>query len=181
MSSLQLEGLLSKKQLLFIPLLFLLDCHALLADISLWLTLTLTLKVLLVVKSVRSCLKINRLVLYRWTLELKKPAMTTKNISQVLKGTVHCVISMQLSFIKKIVCGLWLVNVLLDVVAYVDVWSSEKTANYSKTFIQQLEEMGAQVSPINTRLFTEFTVIIFTCILQTINDYFPQPGIQKIQ
>lgn len=38
-------------------------------------------------------------------------------------------------------------NVLLDVVAYVDVWSSEKTANYSQTFIQQLEEMGAQVSP----------------------------------
>lgn len=72
-------------------------------------------------------------------------------------------------------------NVLLDVVAYVDVWSSEKTANYSQTFIQQLEEMGAQVSPINTRLFTESTVITLTRILQTINDYFPQPGIQKIQ
>ncbi|KAM7408833.1 hypothetical protein PAMA_002518 [Pampus argenteus] len=33
-----------------------------------------------------------------------------------------------------------------NVVAYVDVWSSDKTANYSKAFIQQLEEMGAQVS-----------------------------------
>lgn len=32
------------------------------------------------------------------------------------------------------------------VVAYVDVWSAEKTANYSEIFIQQLEEMGAQVS-----------------------------------
>lgn len=88
---------------------------------------------------------------------------------------------MQLSFIKMIVCGLWLVNVLPDVVAYVDVWSSEKTANYSQTFIQQLEEMGAQVSPTNTLLFTKFTGIIFTCILQTINDYFTQPGIKKIQ
>lgn len=72
-------------------------------------------------------------------------------------------------------------NVLPDVVAYVDVWSSEKTANYSQTFIQQLEEMGAQVSPINTQLFYEFTVIIFTCVLQTINDCFPQPDIKKIQ
>lgn len=72
-------------------------------------------------------------------------------------------------------------HVLSDVVAYVDVWSSEKTANYSQTFIQQLEEMGAQVSPTNTQLFTEFTGIIFTCILQTINDSFPQTGIKKIQ
>ncbi|KAM7385680.1 hypothetical protein PAMP_001746 [Pampus punctatissimus] len=37
-------------------------------------------------------------------------------------------------------------SVLKDVVAYVDVWSSDKTANYSKAFIQQLQEMGAQVS-----------------------------------
>ncbi|XP_039994310.1 microcephalin isoform X2 [Xiphias gladius] len=37
-------------------------------------------------------------------------------------------------------------SVLKDVVAYVDVWSSDKTANYSKPFIQQLLEMGAQVS-----------------------------------
>ncbi|KAG7513166.1 hypothetical protein JOB18_049847 [Solea senegalensis] len=36
--------------------------------------------------------------------------------------------------------------VLKDVVAYVDVWSSEKTANFSKPFVQQLQEMGAQVS-----------------------------------
>lgn len=33
----------------------------------------------------------------------------------------------------------------VDVVAYVDVWSSNKTANYSKPFVQQLLEMGAQV------------------------------------
>ncbi|XP_060942709.1 microcephalin [Limanda limanda] len=37
-------------------------------------------------------------------------------------------------------------SVLKDVVAYVDVWSSGKTANYSKTFVQQLQEMGAQIS-----------------------------------
>ncbi|KAK2824221.1 hypothetical protein Q5P01_021396 [Channa striata] len=37
-------------------------------------------------------------------------------------------------------------SVLKDVVAYVDVWSSEKTANYSKPFVQQLQEMGAQIS-----------------------------------
>ncbi|XP_042357930.1 microcephalin [Plectropomus leopardus] len=37
-------------------------------------------------------------------------------------------------------------TVLKDVVAYVDVWSSDKTANYSKPFVQQLQEMGAQVS-----------------------------------
>ncbi|XP_034007744.1 LOW QUALITY PROTEIN: microcephalin-like [Trematomus bernacchii] len=36
-------------------------------------------------------------------------------------------------------------SVLKDVVAYVDVWSSDKTANYSKPFVQQLQEMGAQV------------------------------------
>ncbi|XP_062422751.1 microcephalin isoform X2 [Pungitius pungitius] len=38
------------------------------------------------------------------------------------------------------------VSVLKDVVVYVDVWSSDKTANYSKPFVQQLQEMGAQVS-----------------------------------
>ncbi|XP_034753841.1 microcephalin isoform X2 [Etheostoma cragini] len=37
-------------------------------------------------------------------------------------------------------------SALKDVVAYVDVWSSDKTANYSKPFVQQLQEMGAQVS-----------------------------------
>ncbi|XP_065815862.1 microcephalin isoform X1 [Labrus bergylta] len=36
-------------------------------------------------------------------------------------------------------------QVLKDVVAYVDVWSSDKTANYAKPFVQQLQEMGAQV------------------------------------
>ncbi|KAG8000064.1 Microcephalin, partial [Nibea albiflora] len=43
-------------------------------------------------------------------------------------------------------CGLRLFNVSADVVAYVDVWSSDKTANYSNPFVQQLQEMGAQVS-----------------------------------
>lgn len=38
--------------------------------------------------------------------------------------------------------------VFADVVAYVDVWSSDKRANYSKSVIQQLEEMGAQVKTL---------------------------------
>ncbi|CAL8257277.1 unnamed protein product [Lota lota] len=37
-------------------------------------------------------------------------------------------------------------SILKDVVAYVDVWSSTKTENYSKPFIDQLREMGAEVS-----------------------------------
>ncbi|XP_004869646.1 microcephalin isoform X4 [Heterocephalus glaber] len=36
--------------------------------------------------------------------------------------------------------------VLKDVVAYVEVWSSNGTENYSKTFTNQLVEMGAKVS-----------------------------------
>lgn len=35
---------------------------------------------------------------------------------------------------------------LKDVVAYVEVWSSKGTENYSKTFTKQLEDMGATVS-----------------------------------
>ncbi|XP_027133148.1 microcephalin isoform X1 [Larimichthys crocea] len=45
-------------------------------------------------------------------------------------------------------------TVLKDVVAYVDVWSSDKTANYSKPFVQQLQEMGAQVSKTFTKQVT---------------------------
>ncbi|KAJ8359896.1 hypothetical protein SKAU_G00164210 [Synaphobranchus kaupii] len=37
-------------------------------------------------------------------------------------------------------------DTLKDIVAFVDVWSSSKTENYSKPFIQQLQEMGAEVS-----------------------------------
>lgn len=36
--------------------------------------------------------------------------------------------------------------VLKDVVAYVEVWSANGTENYSKTFTNQLVEMGAKVS-----------------------------------
>ncbi|XP_030628105.1 microcephalin [Chanos chanos] len=36
--------------------------------------------------------------------------------------------------------------ILKDVVAYVDVWSSSKTENYSEPFIHQLLQMGAEVS-----------------------------------
>lgn len=37
-------------------------------------------------------------------------------------------------------------NILFsDVVAYVEVWSSNGTENYSKTFTEQLMDMGAKV------------------------------------
>ncbi|XP_058522648.1 microcephalin [Ochotona princeps] len=37
-------------------------------------------------------------------------------------------------------------SILKDVVAYVEVWSSKRTENYSKTFTNQLADMGAKVS-----------------------------------
>ncbi|KAF7221331.1 microcephalin [Nothobranchius furzeri] len=49
-------------------------------------------------------------------------------------------------------------SLLKDVVAYVDVWSSDKRANYSKSFIQQLEKMGAQAS---NRFNKQVTHVIF--------------------
>ncbi|XP_041865400.1 microcephalin isoform X2 [Melanotaenia boesemani] len=50
-------------------------------------------------------------------------------------------------------------SVLKDVVAFVDVWSSDKRANYSQTFIQQLQEMGAQVSK---RFNKQVTHVVFS-------------------
>nr|XP_014349238.1 PREDICTED: microcephalin isoform X2 [Latimeria chalumnae] len=37
-------------------------------------------------------------------------------------------------------------DVLKDVVAFVEVWSSNRKENYSKTFMQQLQDMGAMVA-----------------------------------
>ncbi|MFT7805681.1 microcephalin isoform X1 [Arapaima gigas] len=37
-------------------------------------------------------------------------------------------------------------NALKDVVAFVDVWSSSRTENYSRPFIRQLQDMGAEIS-----------------------------------
>ncbi|XP_053566347.1 microcephalin [Bombina bombina] len=37
-------------------------------------------------------------------------------------------------------------GILKDVVAYVEVWSSNRTENYSKTFSQQLHNLGAKIS-----------------------------------
>lgn len=51
-----------------------------------------------------------------------------------------------------------------DVVAYVDVWSADKTGNYSKPFVQQLLEMGAQVR--HYFHFIEF--VVFTDCLNTV-------------
>lgn len=50
----------------------------------------------------------------------------------------------------------------LDVVAYVDVWSSSKTENYSKPFIQQLQDMGVEVSyPFLATLLANYTEVCF--------------------
>ncbi|CAB1312924.1 unnamed protein product [Coregonus sp. 'balchen'] len=52
--------------------------------------------------------------------------------------------------------------ILKDVVAYVDVWSSSKTENYSKPFIQQLQDMGAEASyPFIATLLTNYTEVCF--------------------
>uniref|UniRef100_A0AAV2JRY0 BRCT domain-containing protein n=1 Tax=Knipowitschia caucasica TaxID=637954 RepID=A0AAV2JRY0_KNICA len=50
-------------------------------------------------------------------------------------------------------------SVLKDVVAYVDVWSSDKTENFSEPFILKLEEMGAQVKK---RFSKHVTHVIFS-------------------
>uniref|UniRef100_A0A3B3B7R3 Microcephalin 1 n=1 Tax=Oryzias melastigma TaxID=30732 RepID=A0A3B3B7R3_ORYME len=51
-------------------------------------------------------------------------------------------------------------TVLKDVVAYVDVWSSDKRANYSRSFFPQLQEMGAQVAQ---RFSKQVTHVVFNC------------------
>ncbi|XP_067092245.1 microcephalin isoform X4 [Osmerus mordax] len=48
--------------------------------------------------------------------------------------------------------------ILKDVVAYVDVWSSSKTENYSKPFIELLQEMGAEVTK---RFNKQVTHVVF--------------------
>uniref|UniRef100_A0A3P9JXB3 BRCT domain-containing protein n=1 Tax=Oryzias latipes TaxID=8090 RepID=A0A3P9JXB3_ORYLA len=47
---------------------------------------------------------------------------------------------------------------IMNVVAYLDVWSSDKRANYSRSFIPQLQEMGAQVSK---RFSKQVTHVVF--------------------
>ncbi|XP_040822711.1 microcephalin isoform X2 [Ochotona curzoniae] len=49
-------------------------------------------------------------------------------------------------------------SVLKDVVAYVEVWSSKRTENYSKTFTNQLADMGAKVSKTFNK---EVTHVVF--------------------
>uniref|UniRef100_A0A8D0GIM2 BRCT domain-containing protein n=1 Tax=Sphenodon punctatus TaxID=8508 RepID=A0A8D0GIM2_SPHPU len=47
---------------------------------------------------------------------------------------------------------------LVHVVAYVDVWSSNRTENYSKAFTKQLLDMGAKVSKTFNK---EVTHVVF--------------------
>uniref|UniRef100_A0A8C6U4D9 BRCT domain-containing protein n=1 Tax=Neogobius melanostomus TaxID=47308 RepID=A0A8C6U4D9_9GOBI len=46
-----------------------------------------------------------------------------------------------------------------NVVAYVDVWSPDKTENYCKPFIEQLQDMGAQVTK---RFNKQVTHVVFS-------------------
>ena len=76
--------------------------------------------------------------------------------------------------------GLWFMNVFnvsADVVAYVDVWSAEKTANYSKPFAQKLQEMGAQVRPQST---SSIPVTVFIVVAKNLK-YHLFSGIKNIQ
>ncbi len=76
--------------------------------------------------------------------------MSATNCS-ILKGMYTILLLLQL--FKTKMYGLWFMIAFIvsaDVVAYVDVWSSDKTANFSKPFVQQLQEMGAQVRPQGT-------------------------------
>lgn len=74
--------------------------------------------------------------------------MTASNDGSVLKGNMH----QQCSLTECIKLSVYIYTLIqcfivpADVVAYVDVWSSDKSANYSKVFIEQLQEMGAQVN-----------------------------------
>lgn len=61
-----------------------------------------------------------------------------------------------------------------DVVAYVDVWSSDKTANYSKPFVQQLQEMGAQVRPQG---INEFALYFIPFTVFTLDLYITEEGL----
>jgi hypothetical protein len=46
--------------------------------------------------------------------------------------------------------------VFSDVVAYVEVWSSTGTENYSKTFTNQLVDMGAKVRSLFCCCYTRY-------------------------
>lgn len=93
-------------------------------------------------------------------LEIKMSVMTTSNTSSVLKGIME-VFDFATCTNPWLACCYWVYcfcSVSADVVAYVDVWSSEKRANYSNIFIQQLEEIGAEVKRLfRTTVFVQLT------------------------
>ncbi|XP_048865683.1 microcephalin isoform X2 [Brienomyrus brachyistius] len=67
--------------------------------------------------------------------------------------------------------------VLKDVIAFVDVWSSSKTENYSKPFIKQLLEMGAEVSKT---LNKQVTHVVFKHGRQSTWDKAKQLGVKLV-
>uniref|UniRef100_A0A8C9DPV6 Microcephalin n=1 Tax=Prolemur simus TaxID=1328070 RepID=A0A8C9DPV6_PROSS len=67
--------------------------------------------------------------------------------------------------------------VLKDVVAYVEVWSSNGTENYSKTFTNQLVDMGAKVSKTFNK---QVTHVVFKDGYQSTWDKAQQRGVKLV-
>nr|XP_054963231.1 microcephalin isoform X9 [Pan paniscus] len=67
--------------------------------------------------------------------------------------------------------------ILKDVVAYVEVWSSNGTENYSKTFTTQLVEMGAKVSKTFNK---QVTHVIFKDGYQSTWDKAQKRGVKLV-
>ncbi|XP_012501323.1 PREDICTED: microcephalin [Propithecus coquereli] len=68
-------------------------------------------------------------------------------------------------------------SVLKDVVAYVEVWSSNGTENYSKTFTNQLVDMGAKVSKTFNK---QVTHVVFKDGYQSTWDKAQQRGVKLV-
>uniref|UniRef100_A0A2R8M7X1 Microcephalin n=1 Tax=Callithrix jacchus TaxID=9483 RepID=A0A2R8M7X1_CALJA len=67
--------------------------------------------------------------------------------------------------------------ILKDVVAYVEVWSSNRTENYSKTFTTQLMDMGAKVSKTFNK---QVTHVIFKDGYQSTWDKAQKRGVKLV-
>uniref|UniRef100_A0A8I5KQZ4 Microcephalin 1 n=1 Tax=Homo sapiens TaxID=9606 RepID=A0A8I5KQZ4_HUMAN len=67
--------------------------------------------------------------------------------------------------------------ILKDVVAYVEVWSSNGTENYSKTFTTQLVDMGAKVSKTFNK---QVTHVIFKDGYQSTWDKAQKRGVKLV-
>uniref|UniRef100_A0A3B3T3E4 Microcephalin 1 n=1 Tax=Paramormyrops kingsleyae TaxID=1676925 RepID=A0A3B3T3E4_9TELE len=74
-------------------------------------------------------------------------------------------------------CLICIIASFPDVVAFVDVWSSSKTENYSKPFIKQLLDMGAEVSKTFNK---QVTHVVFKHGRQSTWDKAKQLGVKLV-